>query len=266
MTRTHQLVQLSDLHLVPEGRLLRGVDPWAALVRALADVEAAGVRPDALLLTGDLVHEGGDAVYARLRALVEPVAQRLGVPVLYVVGNHDDPAAFRRVLLDDADAALDAVHDVDGLRVVVLDSTVPGRLDGALSPAQLAWLAGVLTEPAPHGTLLALHHPPLPGTSALLEQLGLAARDRQALGDVLAGSDVRLVVSGHYHQAVAGALRGVPVWVAGALADTSDALPPDGTHRGFALASYARLQLTPEAALAVAQPVPTGPLLYTQPV
>ena len=57
---------------------------------------------------------------------------------------------------------LDRVHDVDGLRIVSLDTSVPGYHHGEISDAQYEWLASVLAKPAPHGTLLAMHHPPIP--------------------------------------------------------------------------------------------------------
>ena len=79
------------------------------------------------------------------------------------MGNHDERAAYARGLFDsDDDGAQDRVHEVDGLRIVALDTSVPGYHHGELRPEQLAWLADVLATPAEHGTLLAMHHPPLP--------------------------------------------------------------------------------------------------------
>ena len=70
--------------------------------------------------------------------------------------------ALRRDLPEGSAATQDRVHDVAGLRIVSLDTSVPGYHHGELTDDQLAWLADVLATPAPHGTLLALHHPPIP--------------------------------------------------------------------------------------------------------
>ena len=86
------------------------------------------------------------------------------------MGNHDERAAYARGLFDrdlgDHDElavpAQDAVYDVGGLRIVALDTSVPRYHHGELSDEQLDWLADVLTTPAEHGTVLALHHPPIP--------------------------------------------------------------------------------------------------------
>ncbi len=255
----YRIAHLTDTHVVPEGDTFRGLDTAAHLAAALVSIEGGGPL-DAILLTGDLVERGGVAAYERVRELVQPVAARLGVPAIYLPGNHDDPVAFAEVL------PRTTVHHVRGLRIVTLDSSVPGSAAGDLSAAQLDLLAAQLATPAEHGTLLALHHPPLPGTSPLIERVALAATARHALGDVVAGTDVRIIVAGHYHQPVGGVLRGVPVWVGGALAYTSDAYPPPGLHRGLPLPSFARVEIHPDAAFGVFQPVLDGPAVYTQQV
>src|SRR6185369_13255649 len=124
--------------------------------------------PQALVFTGDLADRAEPAAYARLREIVEPAAAELGAVVVWVMGNHDERAAYAQGLFGEtlsdegAEATQDRVHDVAGLRIVSLDTSVPGYHHGEVTDAQLAWLADVLQTPAPHGTLLALHHPPIP--------------------------------------------------------------------------------------------------------
>ncbi|WP_300008448.1 metallophosphoesterase [Pseudonocardia sp.] len=243
-TPDHTLIQFTDTHLVPEdARLAGGHDPLPGLAAALGVVEDSGLRPAALLFTGDLV-EGGDAAsYRRFRALVEPAAARIGVPVIHVLGNHDDRATARVHLLDEP-ASTDP-HDrvvwLGALRVVVLDTTVPGASHGELTPAQLAWLGAELAVPAPDGTVLALHHPPLPTSSPLSAAIELA--DRAALGTVLAGSDVRIVLAGHTHVVSAGAIAGIPVWTGGSTSTTWDALAADGRGRTVRTPAVSRIDV-----------------------
>jgi 3',5'-cyclic-AMP phosphodiesterase len=97
---THTLVQLTDLQVVAADEdPPDGVDTTAVLAQALHAIENAGLTPAALVLTGDLTDHGRPAQYQRLRAVVEPVAERLGVPFVYAAGNHDDRAALREHLL-----------------------------------------------------------------------------------------------------------------------------------------------------------------------
>jgi 3',5'-cyclic AMP phosphodiesterase CpdA len=244
VTPLHTLVQLTDLHLLPAGRLLRDrLDTFEVLAMALALVERSGLRPAALLFTGDLTESGEPEAYRRLRDLVDPVADRMGAAPLYVMGNHDRREALREHLLGLPPSAepYDYAVRLGGLRIVVLDSTAPGYAHGELSDGQLAWLAAVLAEPAPDGTVLALHHPPLPTTSRIAAAIDLHGRD--ALATVLAGTDVRLVLAGHTHVVSAGALAGIPVWTGGTTAFASGAFAPCGGEQQLLSPTVNRVDL-----------------------
>lgn len=148
------------------------------------------------------------------------------------MGNHDDRAAFRAGLLPattattpaataaDVSAPVDAVYDIDGLRVIVLDTSVPGHHHGEISDAQLEWLAVELAIPAAHGTILAMHHPPVPSVLDLAVTVEL--RDQSRLAAVLRGSDVRTILAGHLHYSTAATFAGIPVSVASATCYTQD--------------------------------------------
>lgn len=191
------VLQLSDTHLAPlpgEGVFGRDADERLAIV--LDAWIASGEVADLVLLTGDLTNEGD--LEATLR-LAHAVAE-LGLPMLALAGNHDRA---------DAVAAAFGAHDLaelDGWRVVAVDTVVPGETFGRVDvPAALDRLDALDDRP----TVVAVHHPPLSrstgaafqleGAGALLE--GLAARPQ-----------VRAVVAGHLHDAVelAGP-RGLPV-------------------------------------------------------
>jgi Icc protein len=250
------LIQLSDLHVVPEGQRLRGgVDPLAQVAVALEAVESSGAAVAALVLSGDLADTGDPAAYRALRALVEPAAQRLGAPVVCAVGNHDDRAALRAELLGVPPSAepYDHVVHVGGLRVVVLDSTVPGHHHGRLEPPQLDRLAAELAAPAPLGTVLVLHHPPVP--TAFAPMRGHDLHNPADLARVIAGSDVRLVLCGHTHHTGASALAGVPVWIAPSTAHRAELLSPPGRARGRAGTGLTRIDVYPDAVVAAAEPL-----------
>lgn len=232
----HFLLHLSDTHLVAgDGPLYGAVDSEQRLREVFDDLEASGARPQAIVFTGDLADKGEPGAYSKLRALVEPAAARLGARVIWAMGNHDDRAAFRAGLLDErssarADAPVDAVHFVDGLRIITMDSTVPGHHHGEFTPEQLRWLAGELEVPAPHGTILALHHPPVPSVQDLAVLVEL--RDQRSLAGVVRGSDVRTILAGHLHYSTTAMFAGVPVSVASATCYTQDLLFDGGGTRG----------------------------------
>jgi 3',5'-cyclic AMP phosphodiesterase CpdA len=122
------------------------------------------------------------------------------------------------------------VYDVGGLRIIALDSSVPGYHHGDLEPAHLAWLREQLATPAPHGNLLALHHPPIPTP---VELVAIIELDHQAeLAEVLRGSDVRAILAGHLHYSTSGTFAGIPVSVAAATCYTIDSSAEPGTLAG----------------------------------
>jgi len=219
----HVVVHISDTHLLGEGRSLYGKVPVEErLAHALRRLEEGPIDPDALVFTGDLADLGEPDAYRRLRAAVEPVAQRLGAQLIWVMGNHDERAPYASLLFDEepTDRPQDRVYDVRGLRIVSLDTTVPGYHHGEITAEQLDWLRDVLSEPAEHGTLLAVHHPPVPTPLEVMAVLEL--HDQPALAEVIAGTDVRGILGGHLHYSTHSTFAGVPVSVAAATCYTLD--------------------------------------------
>jgi 3',5'-cyclic AMP phosphodiesterase CpdA len=229
----HFLLHLSDTHLLAGGSKLYGsVNVEARLAELFAEVEASGAQPEAIIVTGDLADKGEPGAYQLLRQIVEPVATRLGARIVWVMGNHDNRSAFRTELFGElpSDAPIDRSYDLNGLRLITLDTSVPGHHHGAVSEQQLLWLAEELRVPAPDGTILAMHHPPIPSVLDLATAVEL--RDQQALADVLRGTDVRSIIAGHLHYSSMAMFAGIPVSVASATCYTQDLNVPVGGTLG----------------------------------
>ncbi|GAB2772161.1 3',5'-cyclic adenosine monophosphate phosphodiesterase CpdA [Nocardioides salsibiostraticola] len=225
---THVVAHLSDVHLLADGELQYGsVNPEAGLEQVLDRLSRIDPRPQVLVFTGDLADRSEPAAYARLRELVEPAAAAMGAEVVWVMGNHDERADYSLGLFGVAsDEPQDRVYDVDGLRVIALDTTVPGYHHGEVSEAQLDWLREQLAVPAPSGTVLALHHPPIPLPMLPAAEI-IELADQHRLAEVVRGSDVRVVIGGHFHYSSYSTFAGVPVSVASASCYTCDPAPLD---------------------------------------
>ncbi|MEO7123697.1 MAG: phosphodiesterase [Lacisediminihabitans sp.] len=229
----HFLLHLSDTHLLAGNRqLYDSLDSEKHLRQLFAELESSGSRPEAIIFTGDLADKGEPDAYRKLRSIVEPAAARLGAQVIWVMGNHDNRQAFRSTLFSELPTAnpVDRSYDVNGLRVITLDTSVPGEHHGEVTDAQLDWLAEELSTPAPHGSILAMHHPPLP--SVLDLAVAVELRDQTGLAEVLEGSDVRSIIAGHLHYSSMGTFAGIPVSVASATCYTQDLNVPVGGTRG----------------------------------
>jgi 3',5'-cyclic AMP phosphodiesterase CpdA len=252
-----RVLHLSDTHLLADGALHQGlVDTTATLRHALAGL--AGVGPlDAVVVSGDVSDDGSAESYLAAQELVEGFAVEHGAAVVWAPGNHDQRLPFAEVLLaSPAEGPLDGVHDVDGLRFAVLDSSVPGAGYGELRPEQLGWLREVLAEPAPRGTVVVVHHPPLPAPTVLHDALRL--QEPGALLDVLRGTDVRAVLSGHYHHPFVATVDGIVVVVAPGVANRTDVLVAEGLERAVRGSGGCLVELGPEGVRTTVLTVP-GP-------
>nr|WP_244962629.1 phosphodiesterase [Cryobacterium roopkundense] len=261
------MLHLSDTHLLAGGNRLYGsVDVDAHLRGLFAEVEASGARPEAIVFTGDLADKGEPGAYERLREIVDPVAARLGARVIWVMGNHDDRAAFRTGLLDQPpgqaplDEPVNRVFELNGLRLITLDSSVPGHHYGEISPESLAWLAHELRVPAPDGTILAMHHPPVPSVLDLAVSVEL--RNQHPLAEVLRGTDVRSIIAGHLHYSSTATFAGIPVSVASATCYTQDLnVPVGGTLGRDGARAFNLVHVFPDTVLHSVVPLGSYPTL-----
>ena len=212
----HVVVHISDTHLLGSNLLHGEIDSTKLLAGLMERLLSSGLPIDALVFTGDLADRAEPAAYSQLLETIEPFAKQLGAEVIWVMGNHDERKPFSEILLKRPapGKTLDSVHMLGGLRLIVLDSSVPGFHHGELEKAQLEWLALQLETPADHGTLLALHHPPIPTPIALMGMIEL--EDQESLAEVIRGTDVRGVLGGHLHYTTFSTFAGVPVSVAAA--------------------------------------------------
>lgn len=206
------LVHLTDLHITAEeeGRV-RGVETASRLQAVVASVNALALAPEMAIITGDFSVGGTPAAYRRAAALLAP----LRIPVRAALGNHDDPDTFRAIMgpLGFVGGG-EPCHtlQVDGWRVLLLNSKWAGVREGFLGADQRTRLREELERDAISPTMIFMHHHVVP--------LGLPWVDRDNLRDwneflALLGTagNVRAVFSGHAHQARQHTWRGIPFFI-----------------------------------------------------
>jgi len=190
-----RLLQFTDPHLYgDEHESLRGIETLPALRRAVAHAREHHWTMDAFLVTGDIVQDD-PAGYAHFRR----VFGGFGKPVYCIPGNHDELEAMRDALAAEP-FRLDGHADLDGWRVVLLDSCIPGAAGGRLSEASLAALDAALGGAGGRHALVCLHHHPVRMSSRWLDQVGLENAD-EFFRVIDRHANVRAVLWGHVHQA-----------------------------------------------------------------
>jgi 3',5'-cyclic-AMP phosphodiesterase len=201
------LVQLSDLHL---GAEWSNGDPLARLADAVAAVRALPQRPDAVLVSGDLTEFADPAGYEAARGALASLER----PLYVLPGNHDGRGPLRAAfaLPGEGEERIDYSVDLGPLRLIALDSTVPGEVPGAFDAAALAWLDTELAKEPEQPALLAMHHPPLSTGNPTWDEINLTVAQRRALAEVVARHpQLRAIVGGHLHASIAASLAGRPV-------------------------------------------------------
>ena len=222
------IVQISDLHVDADDATGANVARLAACVAAIGRLVPL---PAALLATGDLTEHGWPQEYATLRQVLAP----LSMPVHVIPGNHDDRTALLAAFEPRREAgpfSTDAsvVFATPSLRVIALDTLVPGQAGGDLDEGQLAWLDRVLGASA-DPTVLALHHPPCNTGIRYMDAMRLAPVASERLGALLRNHpNVVRVVCGHVHRPLFLAWQGTIVSVAPSVAPLGRLdLAPGGT-------------------------------------
>lgn len=207
-----KILFLTDLHLRAAGKTIIGLDPTTRFRMVLKAAIAAHPDAAALVLLGDLTHEGDPAAYATLRRLLSDIP----CPVIPMMGNHDHRGKFLSVFPDAPQTARGHIQhflDIDRHRIITLDSLdgPPFRDDhhaGRLCPDRLAFLEEALATRDGRHAVVCIHHPPFDTGIIGMDRIKLT--DGDAFLDLLARHGNVHLICGHIHRTMSGSSRGVP--------------------------------------------------------
>ncbi|OLP15460.1 phosphodiesterase [Leptolyngbya sp. 'hensonii'] len=199
-----RVAQITDIHLFADRqRELLGLptaDSFGAVLQRLTEIRS---EVDLILLTGDLSQDGTPESYAQLQSRLIP----LGIPTYWLPGNHDNPITMRQILYQ-APILPQKAFRIGIWQFILLNSGVPGRVHGYLSPESLDWLDSQLQLSRCYPTTIALHHPPFLVESAWLDTSTLQ-NSAQLFAVLDRYPQVKLVLFGHIHQEFTCQQRGV---------------------------------------------------------
>ena len=234
------VAQITDTHILAEGKIYHSprraispdaepgwseIDTAACLRQAVDELNTLVTPPDVIVVTGDLTDHGSEAEYANLLAIL--AAARM--PVFVIPGNHDSRDGLRTAFAADsylpANGFLQYVVESYPLRLIALDTHVPGSHHGELCAERLNWLDQTLSDAPTRPTLLMMHHPPFP--------TGIEYMDHHALHDPAAFADVvrrhpqiERILCGHLHRTIDHRFAGT---IAGTAPSTAHQLVLDMT-------------------------------------
>lgn len=215
-----RIIQISDCHVAADrGARYRGNnadDNLAAIVRA-----ARRWKPQLVIVTGDVSEDSSRDSYTRTSKLIT----RIGVPVLALPGNHDDVGIMPEYFPLGPWSG-PRVMKMDSWQLVLLDSTVPGKVSGRFSERVLEQLQAVLQDRDTSHTLVALHHQPVPVGALWIDRYRLEFPE-QFFRVIDQSTRMRCIIWGHVHHDFRMKRKGVSLL--GAPSSVANSLP--GTER-----------------------------------
>jgi 3',5'-cyclic-AMP phosphodiesterase len=200
------ICQLTDLHVRPKGVASNRVSETNMFTeRAFRVVAQFNPQPDVVLITGDLTECGLAAEYANVS---EMIGRILSMPVYVIPGNHDRRDNFRAALAHLPGVTSDPhfvqyTIEAHPVRLIMLDTLVPGANHGELSDAQLGWLDRTLAAQPTKPTLVGMHHPPFATGLPHMDKIALLQAE-PFRGVIARHRQVERIVCGHHHRSIVG--------------------------------------------------------------
>jgi 3',5'-cyclic-AMP phosphodiesterase len=190
-----RIFQFTDTHLFADNRGdLCGLNTAESLELVVESARHNKRPPDLVLLTGDLSHDESPESYERLFGLV----QSFGVPVYSLPGNHDNPDLLSRILNREK-LHSDRQILFDRWQIILLNSVILGKNEGALDKVELSFLENCLMGSNGRFSMICLHHHPLPVGSVWMDEMMLT-NSADFLSVVDKFKHVKIVLNGHVHQ------------------------------------------------------------------
>jgi 3',5'-cyclic AMP phosphodiesterase CpdA len=198
------IAQITDLHVSTPGSVNdRHFRTAEHLTRAVTHLNGLTPRPDVVLATGDLVERGEPDEYARLRTILDDLL----MPLYVIPGNHDAREPMARAFGDRGYLPRDGgflhytVEDWP-VRLIGLDTHIPGAAGGRLCATRLAWLDARLGEGRERPTVVFMHHPPFVTGMRAMDAMGLEGKAELA-AVIGRHAQVEGVLCGHVHRPMA---------------------------------------------------------------
>lgn len=222
MGDSHYFLHLTDTHLCFHADVPATCCAGDDLRKIYRTAFAYDHKPEFVLITGDLVHEGTVSDYTKAKELLDELDRQYQTKTYPALGNHDIRKNFNHAFFGkSSDKTLDYCVQSDWLRLIVLDSSCE-QVVGRLSCEQLEWLEHELNTATDKPTFLALHHPVYGTSTAETDANNLVAQD--ALVHILKKYPVDGILCGHSHEAAIVTEHGLPPQFVGA-GVASSALP-----------------------------------------
>jgi len=197
---TKSFIQISDSH-IDDNKLVMGVDSQANLSTIVSNISKHYY--EALLISGDLAHNGTLESYQKLRKILNPIEAKIYV----LPGNHDDLSNLSQIFNQSS-----LCNFIIGCwEVITIDSVQVGKVSGRLNDEQLNSLSQQISSSSAKYIALCLHHPPVSMQSDWDDEMSLEnPEDLFAVIDQF--DNIKAIMWGHAHQCSESNRNGVKLF------------------------------------------------------
>lgn len=203
-----KIVHISDTH-ISDAHPARA-EELAALV---SFINAMGPRPDIVVHTGDVAHDGKAEEYRTARKLLD----QLEAPYFAIPGNRDDRREFIGAFADGNNIRsgmpfVQYAVDFPNERLIFADTLSETSNKGRLCDVRLSQLETMLSAGVSRPTLLFLHHPPFKVDIIPDPHQFESWAEVEALERLLQGHpEVQGIFCGHVHRNIESSLGQIRV-------------------------------------------------------
>ena len=206
-----KFVHLSDTHILPESRLVHGIDARLRLEAAVDSICTNFADAEFCMMTGDITDLGDRDSYQDAKRILD----RLPFPWHGLMGNHDARSIARDVLVDfpwHPDGYLQYELATKAGQFIILDSLHGVNVhSGHLCEERLHWLRERLkiSNDTNKDVFLFMHHVPFNIGVPWLDRIKM--ENGKELRDILSDySNIRHMFFGHVHRPIHGSWHGIP--------------------------------------------------------
>ena len=190
-----QFVQLTDTHIFQDiNKDFDGVNTYESLKRVIQFARQDHWPPDAILLTGDLVHDPTVEAYKNLLSVI----QELEAPVICLPGNHDSPGLMYKQL-NSKNVSTHKLIVTKHWIIIMLNTVIENSHSGKLESSELEYLDQTLQLFEDKFSLICLHHPPVKIGSPWMDAMGLE-NSTEFFSIVDKHNKIKGILWGHIHQ------------------------------------------------------------------
>ena len=215
-----RFIHLTDLHFSHKDKTQIEIyfETRQTILDVLIKIKKLKPEPEFILISGDLTNTGDVKSYQAL----QDILNQISIPIYIALGNHDKRSSFNKVFKKiNSKKPLFYSQILKGLNLIVLDTSVQGKISGEICDEQFKFLNKNLSQNKNLPSIIMMHHPPKFNKNSPY-WISLDEKSTSKLTSELVNKDILAIICGHIHLNQTNFWHGIPVIISNGLYSTID--------------------------------------------